>query len=129
MMASSVAVIRYGSTPISIRRVTVLGASLVCTVLNTTWPVSEAWMAICGGLQVADFADEDLVRVLPQDAAQTAREGDADVRVHLDLDDAVELVLDRVLGRDDLDVDRVDGVERGVERRGLAGSRWVRSRG
>ena len=31
----------------SISRVTVLGASLVCTVASTRWPVSEAWIAIC----------------------------------------------------------------------------------
>ena len=31
----------------SIRRVTALEASLVCSVASTRWPVSEAWMAIC----------------------------------------------------------------------------------
>ena len=31
----------------SISRVTVLGASLVCSVASTRWPVSEAWIAIC----------------------------------------------------------------------------------
>ena len=38
---------RNGSTPISTRRVTAPAASLVCTVENTRWPVSEASMAIC----------------------------------------------------------------------------------
>ena len=36
-----------GSTPMSISRVTAPGASLVCSVVNTRCPVSEAWMAIC----------------------------------------------------------------------------------
>ena len=43
---STVAVIRNGSTPMSRRRVIVLGASLVCSVLNTMWPVSDACTAI-----------------------------------------------------------------------------------
>ena len=33
--------------PISVRRVTALGASLVCRVESTRWPVSDASMAIC----------------------------------------------------------------------------------
>jgi hypothetical protein len=37
---------RKGSTPMSTRRVTAPGESLVWTVENTRWPVSEAWMAI-----------------------------------------------------------------------------------
>ena len=36
------AVIKNVGTPMSFNRVTVLGASLVCNVLNTVWPVSEA---------------------------------------------------------------------------------------
>ena len=38
---------RNGSMPISVRRVTVDGASLVCSVESTRWPVSAASMAIC----------------------------------------------------------------------------------
>ena len=45
-MASSVAVIRNGGTPMSRSRVTVLGASLVCSVLKTMCPVSDACTAI-----------------------------------------------------------------------------------
>ena len=47
MIASIVAVRRNVSTPRSTRRRIVLGASLVCSVVSTRWPVSEAWMAIC----------------------------------------------------------------------------------
>jgi len=39
-------VIKNVGTPISFIRVIVLGASLVCSVLNTVWPVNEAWTAI-----------------------------------------------------------------------------------
>ena len=40
------AVIKNGGTPMSRRRVIVLGASLVCSVLKTMCPVSEACTAI-----------------------------------------------------------------------------------
>ena len=33
---------RNGCTPMSISRVIELGASFVCSVLNTRWPVSDA---------------------------------------------------------------------------------------
>src|ERR1700694_451837 len=37
---------KKGLTPISMRRVTALGASLVCKVEKTKWPVSEALIAM-----------------------------------------------------------------------------------
>ena len=37
---------RYGSTPMSTRRVRALGASFVCSVEKTRWPVSEACTAM-----------------------------------------------------------------------------------
>ncbi|MCY1229434.1 hypothetical protein D9M72_417980 [compost metagenome] len=43
---SITAVMRYEGTPSSIIRVMALGASLVCSVLNTRWPVSAACTAI-----------------------------------------------------------------------------------
>ena len=45
--ASSDDATRYGSTPISTSRVSAPGASFVCSVENTKWPVSEACTAIC----------------------------------------------------------------------------------
>ena len=50
-----------------------------------------------GGLQVADFAHQDHVRVLPQDGTQGRGERDADFGIDRHLDDAVDVVLDRVL--------------------------------
>ena len=47
----------------------VCGASEVCSVAKTRWPVSAAVRAICDRLEVAHLADEDHVRVLAQDAA------------------------------------------------------------
>ena len=100
--ASSVAVSRNGGTPMSRSRVIVLGASLVCSVLNTMCPVERGLHGDLGRLQVADLAHQDLVRVLPQDRAQALGEGVADVRIDGDLHDAVDLVLHRVLGGDEL---------------------------
>jgi hypothetical protein len=43
---SAVAIL-YASMPMSTRRVTAFGASLVCSVESTRWPVSDACTAIC----------------------------------------------------------------------------------
>src|SRR2546422_903398 len=75
-----------------------------------------------GRFQVADLADEDHVGVLAHDVAQTGRERQPDLRLHGDLVDALQLVLDGVLDRDDLALRRVDLVERLVERGRLAGA-------
>ncbi len=74
------------------------------------------------GLEVADFADHHHVRVLAQDRAQPARERHLDARVDLRLADAVDVVLDRVLDRHDVARAVVDAIERGIERRRLAGA-------
>ena len=96
----------YGSMPRSMSRVTVAAASLVCRVLSTRCPVCAAWKAISRRLLVADLADQDDVGVLPQHRAQHAREGEALLLVDLDLVDALQLVLDRVLDGDDVDLRR-----------------------
>ena len=74
------------------------------------------------GLDVTDLADEDHVGVLAQDRLQPAGERDLGDLVDLDLVDRGEHVLDRVLDRHDVALDRVDLGERRVERRGLAGT-------
>src|SRR5690606_36481646 len=72
------------------------------------------------GLQVAHLADHDDVRVLAHDRTQRVREVEPDLRLGLDLVDALDLVLDRVLDGDDLDVRRVELAQRRVQRGGLA---------
>ena len=69
-----------------------------------------------GGLLVADLADHDDVGVLPQQRPQRLRERHADLRLHLELVDQRQVVLDRVLDRADVVLHRADGVQRGVER-------------
>ena len=55
-----------------------------------------------GGFQVADFADQDRIGVLPQDRAQATGKGHTDVIIDRNLDDAVDVVLDRVFGGNQL---------------------------
>ena len=54
------------------------------------------------GFGVANFADENHVRVMAQNGAQPARKGQAGFFVDLNLIDALELIFDRVFNRDDL---------------------------
>jgi len=71
------------STPISPMRATVDGASFVCSVETSKWPVSAASTAMPAVLVVADFTDEDDVRVHAEVAAERARKREADGPVHL----------------------------------------------
>ena len=122
MTASTDDATRNGSMPMSINRVNALGASFVCSVEKTKWPVSDARMAISAVSRIADFADHDDVRVLPQNVAQAHRERQPDVRAHGDLVDAFQFVFDRLLNRDDALVNRIDGAQKCVERSGFAGT-------
>ena len=79
-------------------------------------------MAISTRLLVADLADHDDVRVLPEEGAQRAREREPDLRLDVHLVDALNLVLDRILGGEDVEVRLVDPVDARVERRRLAGA-------
>ena len=72
---------------------------------------------------IANFTDEDHVRVMPQNRAQSAREGQPRLLGNLNLVDALELILDRVFDGDDLAHGVVDLRERAVERRRLAAAR------
>ena len=64
--------------PMFISRLTVLGASLVCSVDQQVSgePAADGNFR---GLEVADFADEDDVRVLTEEAAERGGEVEADV--------------------------------------------------
>jgi hypothetical protein len=84
------------------RRFTVDGASFVCSVERTRCPVSAAFDADLGRLEVADLADHDDVGVLAQEGAQGGGEVEPDLVVHLHLVDADQVELDRVLGGRDV---------------------------
>src|SRR5439155_1305995 len=69
---------------------------------------------------VADLAHHDLVRIVPQDGAQSPSEGQPFFLVDGYLGDAADLVLDRVLNGDDLVLFALDFRERRVQRGGFA---------
>ena len=71
-------------------------------------------------LGVADLADEDDVRVVAEDGAESRLEGEPGLRVHLDLIDVAERVLDRVFDGHDVAFVPVELVEARVQRRRLA---------
>src|SRR5690606_8976410 len=73
-------------------------------------------------LGVPDLADHDLVRIVPENRAQTAGEGQPLLFVDRDLGDAPELVLDRILDGNDLVLDGLDLRQRRVEGRRLSGA-------
>ena len=72
------------------------------------------------GLEVADFADHDDVRVLTQDRAQGLGKGHVDPGIDLGLTDAFQVVLDRILDRHDIDRACIDPIERRIERGGFS---------
>ena len=119
-MPSSVAVTRNGSRPRSSRRAMALGASLVCSVLKTRWPVREACTAI-SAVSLSRISPTRIdVRVLTQHGSQDSAEGQFDVRLDLALNDAVDVVFDRVFGGDQLAAGIVQFAQRGIERGGFS---------
>jgi hypothetical protein len=70
----------------------------------------------CRGLQVAHLADGDHVRVAAQDRTEPRLERHVRVRVHLDLVDAVEPVLDRIFHGDDIELWTRDVAQCGMDR-------------
>ena len=72
------------------------------------------------GLLVADLADHDDVRVLPQKCTQRRGEREPDLGLDLNLVHPLELVLDRVFDGADIDLGLVELVQAGIERRRLA---------
>src|SRR5512135_679149 len=73
-----------------------------------------------GGLQVADLAHHDDVRVLAHERTQAFREAELDRRLHLHLVEQGLDHLDRILDGADVDVRRRELLEGRVQRSGLA---------
>ena len=72
------------------------------------------------GLTVTDLADHDDVGVGAHHRAQAGGEREADLGGHLHLREACHFILDWVLHGDDVLLGRVEQLQRGIERRGLA---------
>ncbi len=68
---------------------------------------------------VTNLADQDDVGILPQNRAQRRGEREAGLLLHLDLDDPLHPVFDRVFDRDDVDAFALDLIDRRVECRRL----------
>src|SRR6059058_2775590 len=101
-----------GATPMFSRRVSVVGASLVCSVDSTRWPVCAALIAM-SAVSIADFADHDDVRVLAQERFQRGGESKAGLVVHVDLVHPGQLDFARILGGRDVDARLVEDVKAG----------------
>ena len=92
-----------GCTPISTRRVTAPAASLVWRVLKHQVTGERRVDRDLGRLVVANLADHDDVGILAQEGAQPHAKVRPIFGLHLHLVDALELVLDRILGGEDVD--------------------------
>ena len=75
-----------------------------------------------GRLPVTDLTDHQNVGILTQKGPQGGRKGVADGRLNVRLIDAGERVLDWVFDGEDLSIQRIEFLQRGIEGRGLATS-------
>ena len=106
--------------PMSTSRVTALGASLVCSVESTRWPVSDAWSAIWA---------VSLSRISPTSTTSGScrrieRSAEAKVSPAFSFTCTWTMFcpagIRPVFHRDDVDAFALHHAERGVQRRGLA---------
>ena len=96
------------------------GASLVCSVESTRWPVKRRLDRHVGGLQVADFAHHDDVGVLAHQRAQAVGEIEVDAVLHLHLVERRLHHFDRVFDGADVDLGRGQLLSVEYKRGGLA---------
>ena len=82
-----------------------------------------------GSFLIADFTDQNRVRVLSQHRSQNAPECQLDVGLDLTLNDAVDVVFDRILGGNQLAARIVQLAQGRVKRRRLARTRRARADG
>ncbi|MNT22679.1 hypothetical protein D3C72_1580720 [compost metagenome] len=73
-----------------------------------------------GRFQVTDFTHHDDVGILPQKRLEGRREGQARLFIDIDLVDAREVDFRRVFCRGNIDRRRIQDIEAGIERHGLA---------
>ena len=103
-----------------ISRVIAEQASLVCSVLNTRWPVSAAWIAV----RAVSSSRTSPTMITSGSCRSSVRRALEKVRpdafLHLELVDQRQVVFDRVFDRADVVLHRADVVQRGVERRRFA---------
>ncbi len=115
-----------GATPMLSIRVSVVGASFVCSVDSTRWPGLRGLDRDVGRLEVADFADHDDVRILAQERLERRGEREARLVVDVDLVHAGQLDFAGILGGRDVHAGLVQDVEARVQRHRLAAARRAR---
>ena len=76
-------------------------------------------------LQVTHFANQDDVRILTKEAAQEPGEGEVLIHIHLALNQAFDVIFHRIFGGENLGLNVIQLIERGVQRGGLAGTGWT----
>ena len=110
----------YASTPMFRKRPSTSSTLLAWTVVNTRWPVSAELIAICA-VSVSRISP---TMILSGSWRRIDRSPRANVSPFFSLIGIcvmpLQLVLDRVLDRDDLVLDRLDLRQRRIERRRLA---------
>ena len=72
-------------------------------------------------LDISDLADHDNVRILAQKGFERCSKGHAHLGIDIDLIDALEVELDRILCCQDFDVLGVERIKRRIEGDGFAG--------
>jgi hypothetical protein len=70
--------------------------------------------------EIPNFPDKNFVRILTQDGPQTCRKSDSDIGFNWNLNDPVDVVLNRILGRDQLFFDVILFGQSRIQRGGLA---------
>ena len=76
--------------------------------------------------QIANLADQNGVRILPQDRSQARGKRNTDVMIDRNLHNAIDVILNGILGRNQFVFNRIQFTERRVEGRGLARTRRTR---
>ena len=99
--------------------------SLVWSVLKTKCPVSDACVAFSAVSRSRISPTSTHVRVVTQDASQAGGKCQADLWVHLNLIDALKLVLDGVFGGNDFVFFVLDLGQCAVQRGRLSRTRWT----
>ena len=64
-----------------------------------------------GSFGITYFTDQHDIGVMAQDTSKAGGEGESNLRLHLNLADLLQIVLDRILDRDDLEIGAADIAE------------------
>ena len=109
-----------GATPMFSKRVSVVGASLVCRVDITRWPVCAALIAMSAVSRSRISPTMITSGSWRRNDFNAAAERQACLVVDIDLIDAGQVDFSRILDGRDVDARLIQNVQAGVQRHGLA---------